>query len=81
IVSAPKPLFVENDELEKNEIKQVDWSAEGADVSVRRTVFRDGQVFFEDVFNTHYEPWQAVCEYGPDTNNPEKKAKDQGKCQ
>ena len=81
IVSAPKPLCVENDELEKNEIKQVDWSAEGADVSVRRTVFRDGQVFFEDVFNTHYEPWQAVCEYGPDTNNPEKKAKDQGKCQ
>lgn len=81
IVEAPKPLFVESDELAKNEIKQIDWSADGADVSVNRTVFRDGQVFFEDVFNTHYEPWQAVCEYGPDTNNPEKRAKDQGKCQ
>lgn len=81
IVEAPKPLFVESDELAKNEIKQIDWSADGADVLVNRTVFRDGQVFFEDVFNTHYEPWQAVCEYGPDTNNPEKRAKDQGKCQ
>ncbi|MBT3188291.1 MAG: hypothetical protein HN736_12255 [Anaerolineae bacterium] len=81
VVDAPAPLFVENDELAKNEIKQVDWSADGADVSVTRSVFRDGQVFFEDVFNTHYEPWQAVCEYGPDTNNAEKRAKDQGKCQ
>jgi len=81
VVEAPKPLFVENDELAKNEIKQIDWSADGADVSVTRTVFRDGQVFIKDVFNTHYEPWQAVCEYGPDTNNPEKRAKDQGICQ
>ena len=80
-VSAPEPLFIENDELEKNEIKQVDWSAEGADVSITRTVYQNGQFLFEDVFNTHYEPWQAVCEYGPDTNNVEKKAEDQGLCQ
>ena len=80
VVEAPEPLFQVSDELKKNEIKQIDWSAEGADVSVSRTVFRDGQVFFEDVFNTHYEPWQAVCEYGPDTDNPEKKAEEQGLC-
>lgn len=81
IVEPPAALFVENEELKKNEIKQVDWAAEGADVSVTRTVFRDGQVYLQDVFNTHYEPWQAVCEYGPDTNNPEKRAKDAGVCQ
>ncbi len=80
VVSAPEPLFVENDELAKNEIKQVDWSAEGADVSVSRTVFRNGQFYFEDVFNTHYDPWQAVCEYGVGTKNPEKKAEEQGLC-
>ena len=81
VVSAPESLFVENDELVKNEIKQVDWSAEGADVSVTRTVYQNGQFLFNDVFNTHYEPWQAVCEYGPDTNNVEKRAKDEGICQ
>ncbi len=81
VVDSPAPLFVENDELAKNEIKQVDWSADGADVSITRTVYQNGAFFFEDVFNTHYEPWQAVCEYGPDTNNPEKRAKDEGICQ
>ncbi len=80
IVLPPKPLFEENDELSKNEIKQVDWSAEGADVSISRTVFQNGTFYFEDVFNTHYEPWQAVCQYGANTNNPEKKAEDLGIC-
>ena len=80
VVSPPKPIFEENAELAKNEIKQVDWSAEGADVSVTRTVYKNGSIYFEDVFNTHYEPWQAVCQYGPDTNNPEKKAEEQGLC-
>ena len=80
IVPPPKPLFEESDELAKNEIKQVDWSAEGADVSISRTVFRNGTFYFEDAFNTHYEPWQAVCQYGANTNNPEKKAKDLGIC-
>ena len=80
VVSAPEPLFQESEELAKNEIRQVDWSAEGADVSVSRTVFRNGQFYFEDVFNTHYDPWQAVCEYGIGTKNPEKKAEEQGLC-
>ncbi|HIE24392.1 MAG TPA: hypothetical protein EYP74_00160 [Anaerolineales bacterium] len=81
IVPPPKPLFEENAELKKNEFKQVDWSAEGADVSITRTVYKNGSIYIEDVFNTHYEPWQAVCQYGPETNNPEKKAREQGLCQ
>lgn len=81
ITPPPEALLIENEELGKNEIKQVDWDAEGADVSVTRTVFKNGTLYFDDVFNTHYEPWQAVCEYGPETNNPEKRAKDAGLCQ
>lgn len=81
IVFAPEPLFQVSDELAKNEIRQVDWAAEGADVSVNRTVFRDGQYLFEDSFSTHYEPWQAVCEYGVDTEDAEKLAKKKGLCQ
>lgn len=80
-VAAPKPLFQVSDELAPGEIRQVDWAAQGADVSVERTVFRDGGILFQDAFNTHYEPWQAVCEYGEGTEDPEKKAKKSGLCQ
>jgi vancomycin resistance protein YoaR len=66
-VPAPEPLYEENPELSAGEIKQVDWEAEGADVSVTRTVMRDGQVYFTDTTNTHYMPWRAVYQYGPGT--------------
>lgn len=67
IVEPQKPLYQENPDLSTGEIKQVDWEAEGADVRVERTVYRDGEILFEDTFLTHYEPWRAVYEYGPGT--------------
>ncbi len=63
----PEPVYVENDDLSKGEIKQVDWAVEGASVVVTRTVTRNGTVLSEDVFTTQYMPWKAVCEYGPGT--------------
>jgi vancomycin resistance protein YoaR len=73
----PDPLYEENPDLAKGEIKQVDWAVEGADVSITRTVTRDGQVLFEDTFDTHYMPWRSVYQYGPGTKgmppNPDKK--------
>ncbi len=66
----PEPLYQENTDLEKGEIKQVDWAAEGADVTVYRTVYRDDEVYFRDEFNTYYMPWRAVYEYGPGTKLP-----------
>jgi vancomycin resistance protein YoaR len=80
VVSAPEPLFEENPELNKNEMKQVDWAANGADVSVTRTVWKNGAVYFQDTVNTHYEPWQAICQYGPDSKNPEKLADEKNLC-
>jgi vancomycin resistance protein YoaR len=80
VVPAPAPTFEENPELKKNEMKQVDWSANGADVTVTRTVWRNGALLFQDNISTHYEPWQAVCQYGPDSKNPEKLAKEQNLC-
>ena len=71
-----QPLFEVNNELDKNQMKQVDWAANGADVTVTRTVWRNGAVYFQDNITTHYEPWQAICEYGPDSKNPEKLAKE-----
>jgi vancomycin resistance protein YoaR len=68
VVAPPKPSYEENPELAAGEIKQVDWEAEGADVSVTRTVMRDGQVHLTDTINTHYLPWRAVYQYGPGTD-------------
>jgi vancomycin resistance protein YoaR len=80
VVSAPEPLFEENPELSKNEMKQVDWSANGADVNVTRTVWKNGAVYFQDTVTTHYEPWQAICQYGPDSKNPERLADEKNLC-
>jgi len=80
VVSAPTPLYEENPELKKNEMKQVDWAANGADVSVTRTVWKNGAVYFQDTITTHYEPWQAICQYGPDSKNPEKLANENNLC-
>ncbi len=81
VVPAPKPRFESNPDLAAGEIQQVDWAADGADVIVTRIVRREGQVLFQDEFRTHYEPWQAVCQFGPGTKNPEKRAKELGLCQ
>jgi len=70
VVEAPKPLYKENPDLKKDEIRQVDWEADGADVTVRRVVYRNGSVYLEDTIYTHYQPWQAVYEYGPGTEIP-----------
>ena len=67
LVEPPNPLYKENASLKQGEIKQVDWEAQGADVIVNRSVYRGGSLYFQDTFNTHYEPWRAVYEYGPGT--------------
>ncbi|MBL8049832.1 MAG: VanW family protein [Anaerolineales bacterium] len=79
-ISPPQPVFEENPELSVNEIKQVDYAAEGADVHVVRTVWRGGQVYFTDEFRTHYEPWSAVCQFGPGTEDPERRARKANLC-
>ncbi|CAG1011721.1 Vancomycin B-type resistance protein VanW [Anaerolineales bacterium] len=80
VVPPPNPVFEENSELEPDQIKQVDYPAQGADVDVTRTVWRDGQVYFTDEFKTHYQPWAAVCQYGPGTEDPIKSAKREQLC-
>ncbi len=80
IVPAPEPLFKENPDLRPGQIKQVDWAANGADVIVNRTVWKNGAVYLQDEVRTHYQPWQAVCEYAPGMEEPRKVAKRKGLC-
>ncbi len=75
IVKAPDPLYRENPDLSKGTIKQVDYAADGANVTVTRTVYLHDQVYFSDAFYTHFAPWQAIFEYGPGTEGiPEQKS-------
>ena len=70
IVEPPDPLYEENPELSEGVIKQVDWAVDGADVKVTRQVYRDGVLIHDDIFNTHYVPWQAKYQYAPGTEIP-----------
>jgi vancomycin resistance protein YoaR len=80
VVSAPDPVFEENPDLKAEQIKQIDYPANGADVTVSRVVWRGGQIYFSDQVQTHYQPWAAVCEYGPGTEDPIKEAKRKDLC-
>ena len=71
VVPAPDPIFRENDELGKDEVKKVDYGVDGGDVTIARTVVKDGEVYFTDTFYTHFQAWQEIWEYGPGTKNPE----------
>lgn len=71
VVEAPDPVYRENPDLPSGEIKQVDWAADGADVTVNRTVYRNDSVYIQDTIYTHYQPWADVYEYGPGTEIPD----------
>jgi vancomycin resistance protein YoaR len=81
VVPAPDAKFVVNPDLKAGAMQQTDWAANGADVDVTRTVMKNGAVYFQDEFKTHYEAWQAVCEYAPGMPNPQQVAKNRGLCQ
>jgi vancomycin resistance protein YoaR len=70
VVPAPDPVYEEDPALAKGEIKQVDYQADGADVSVTRIITRNGEVANpnESPMTTHYQPWRAVYHYGPGTD-------------
>lgn len=70
LVDPPEDVYQENGKLAKDEIKQTDWAVQGADVTVNRTVYKNGEVYFRDTYVTHYEAWPNRYEYGPGTEIP-----------
>ena len=61
------PIYNENPDLPTGVIEQVDWGIDGADVTIERTVYENGLVHINDVFETHYAAWSDIYEYGPGT--------------
>jgi vancomycin resistance protein YoaR len=68
-VDPPDPKWEANPQLTVD-WTQVDWAVKGADVTVNRSVSRNGQVINQDRYFTHYLPWGAVCQYNPDKYTP-----------
>jgi len=66
IVPAPEAKFVEADDLALGQARQIDYSADGADVWVYRNVYDSaGALVKRDQLFTRYQPWQAVFEVAP----------------
>jgi vancomycin resistance protein YoaR len=57
---APAPLYQDDPTLPKGEVKQVDFSANGASVYFTRLVSKDGKDIIADKFSSNYRPWQAI---------------------
>jgi vancomycin resistance protein YoaR len=58
-------LYEENPDLAPGQSRQVDYAIDGADVTVYRTVYRDGEILYQDTFLSQYVPWQAIYQVAP----------------
>ncbi len=56
----PPELRQDDPTLPVGTIKQVDWSAWGANVSFNRTVVKNGETIISETWRSAYKPWQAV---------------------
>lgn len=66
IVPAPEVRYEMNRELQPGQVVQVDYSADGADVTIYRNIYdMQGNLVREDYAYTHYVPWQAVYQVAP----------------
>jgi len=64
---APETLYQDDPTLPQGELKQIDFSAPGANVYFTYTVMKDGKQIITDKFVSNYRPWQAVFLRGTKT--------------
>ncbi len=57
--------YEEDPAFKPGQREQVDWAVDGADVTVKRVVERNGQVLINDTIFTRYQPWQNVFKVAP----------------
>jgi vancomycin resistance protein YoaR len=59
IAPPPPALYIDDPNLPKDEIKQIDWAAYGAKAAFDWEVARDGKILQKETFYSYYQPWQA----------------------
>ncbi len=57
---APEAEYIDDPELPKGEIKQIDFAASGASVYFTRIVKKDGEIIQDNKFSSNFRPWKAV---------------------
>jgi vancomycin resistance protein YoaR len=58
--------WVFDEDLDEGEVVQIDWTTEGAQVTVHRTVYNaDGDVLIDEDVVSNYIPYPNVYHYGP----------------
>jgi vancomycin resistance protein YoaR len=57
--------YEEDPTFKPGQKEQVDWAVDGADVTVKRVVERDGKVLFNDTIFTRYQPWTNIFKVAP----------------
>jgi vancomycin resistance protein YoaR len=63
---AAPTVYEPNSELQPGQTRQVDWAAEGKDVTVTRVILdANGNEVDRDVFVSRYQPWGAVVQVAP----------------
>ncbi len=59
-VPPPPDVYQDDPALPKGIIKQIDFSAWGANVSFTRTVMKDNKEYLSDKFTSNFQPWRAI---------------------
>jgi vancomycin resistance protein YoaR len=66
VTSHGPTLYEANAEIPLGQSLQVDWAADGADVTVTRVILDlNGNEIRRDTFFSHYEPWRAIIQVSP----------------
>lgn len=56
----PAPLYQEDPTLPKGVTRQIDFAAWGAEATLKREVYRNGDLIHNDTFYSHFQPWRAI---------------------
>jgi len=65
VVPHGPPLYETNSALSAGQVKQVDYAVDGFDSTVYRTVYRNGELLYQDTFFSQYMPWRAIYQVPP----------------
>jgi vancomycin resistance protein YoaR len=71
LVPYPEPIYEQAPSLSPGQKVQVEWPKDGLDVTVYRTIKKDGQEIRRDTFFSHYLPWAARYRVGPESEPAE----------
>ncbi len=68
IIKPPAQLRLFDDSIQKGIVRQTDYEADGATITINRTIERVGNQITNEIFTSKYRPWQSVFRVGTKEN-------------